>query len=354
MRRIVFDCERMKYRDTGLYHFCKNLSAALNTKMNTDREELIRYIPRHIDCGGSRINQYFFQKFLFPNIQSADIWHVTFHHSNYFPSQTTGLKIVLTIHDLNFLYKTNLQESKKAKYIHNLQTRIDRADALVCVSEYCKKDLLEHCQTDGKLISVIYNGTNPLVAAAITEVPFKPGKPFLFCIGVLQRSKNLTCLIEWMRYLPDLQLVIAGKNGEPEYTQELKHTIHKCGVADRVVITGAITEAAKSWYFHHCQAFVFPSLAEGFGLPVLEAMSAGKPVFLSSATALPEIGGELAYYFDNFEAQHMQEVFIKGMQDFEQNNKAEKLKDRSSAFSWDKAAAQYLSLYHSLYQEIAL
>ena len=82
-------------------------------------------------------------------------------------------------------------------------------------------------------------------------------------------------------------------------------------------------------------------------MPVIEAMHFGKPVFLSRLTSLPEIGGEEAFYFESFEAGHMQEIFEKGMAVFT-SQKAGRLKKRSRAFNWDKTASDYLNLYQYL------
>ena len=106
-----------------------------------------------------------------------------------------------------------------------------------------------------------------------------------------------------------------------------------------------MTESDKAWYYKNCAAFVFPSIAEGFGLPVIEAMHFGKPVFLSKFTSLPEVGGNAAYYFDNFDAKHMQQIFKEGMQDFIARNRADEMLAQADKFSWEQAANQYLELY---------
>src|ERR1700751_128658 len=119
----------------------------------------------------------------------------------------------------------------------------------------------------------------------------------------------------------------------------------KFGVADRVKITGPISEEDKAWYYKNCAAFVFPSLAEGFGLPVIEAMHFGKPVFLSTLTSLPEIGGNAAFYFDSFDPEAMQQVFKNGMEQFYAENWEDKVKAHAMKFNWDETAKQYLALY---------
>ncbi|MBT8296628.1 MAG: glycosyltransferase, partial [Gramella sp.] len=93
--------------------------------------------------------------------------------------------------------------------------------------------------------------------------------------------------------------------------------------------------------------FVFTSLFEGFGLPPIEAMAYGKPVFLANQTSLPEIGGSEAFYWDKFDPDYMVEVFEKGMNAFDNNKVSyqEKLKVRANSFNWDHTATEYLELY---------
>ena len=86
---------------------------------------------------------------------------------------------------------------------------------------------------------------------------------------------------------------------EPEYEARILEIAKKIGVADRLVMTGLISEEQKYRYLKECSLFVFPSIAEGFGLPVIEAMAFGKKVLLSRHTCLPEIGGDHAYYLDS-------------------------------------------------------
>jgi glycosyltransferase involved in cell wall biosynthesis len=99
----------------------------------------------------------------------------------------------------------------------------------------------------------------------------------------------------------------------------------------------------------NCTAFIFPSLAEGFGLPVIEAMHFGRLVISSNLTALPEIGGDAAYYFKNFEPEHMQKVLKESLADYHSNPKMEnKIKERAAFFNWKRAASEYMAVYKSL------
>jgi glycosyltransferase involved in cell wall biosynthesis len=119
---------------------------------------------------------------------------------------------------------------------------------------------------------------------------------------------------------------------------------------DRVILPGTISEQDKLWLYLNCEALLVPSLAEGFGLPVIEAMMCGKPVFLSKSTSLPEIGGGAAFYFENFEEEYMA-AFIKEKLTYYRNNYAavsEQIKQHAEKFTWKNSIEQYLNLYRTL------
>jgi glycosyltransferase involved in cell wall biosynthesis len=109
-----------------------------------------------------------------------------------------------------------------------------------------------------------------------------------------------------------------------------------------------ITDAQKAWAFARCAGFLFPSLTEGFGLPPLEAMHFGKPVFLSRLTSLPEVGGDAAYYFDDWSPAAMRSVVEAGLRQGAEATRAAQVKQHAARFDWDSAAAAYLALYAKL------
>jgi glycosyltransferase involved in cell wall biosynthesis len=109
-----------------------------------------------------------------------------------------------------------------------------------------------------------------------------------------------------------------------------------------------IDDAQKAWAFAHCAGFLFPSLAEGFGLPPIEAMHFGKPVFLSRRTCLPEIGGDAACYFDDFEPTSMKRIVEEGLARAKRPGRAAAIMAHAAQFDWDRCAAAYLALYRRL------
>ncbi|MBK7375060.1 MAG: glycosyltransferase family 4 protein [Ferruginibacter sp.] len=353
MKRIIFDCERMKYPDTGLFHYCLNLGNHLATYNTPGEEEITFYSPnpaaKFFDPGSKLINQYELHKLRMPSLKRYGIWHATYQDSYYLPFRNKQIKVVLSIHDLNFMYDDSKPEGKKQKYLRRLQMLINRADVIICVSEYSKKDVSFYCDTNNKPVHVIHNGTNTLTEPRLGTCSYQPLKPFIFSLGTMNHKKNFHTLLPLVQQHKDMELVIAGRRDDNNYHNFILDTAEKMGIHDNLRLVGSISEAEKSWYFNNCCAFAFPSNAEGFGLPVTEAMSVGKPIFLSQRTALPEIGGDVAFYFQNFSAAHMKETFVAGMKRYKRFNMKEDIIKKGKEYCWDHAAQEYWKIYRSLY-----
>lgn len=344
------DCERMKYPFTGLYHFCYELGSALQKQIQNNSEQLSFYVRKN-DKGifGDDTNyvlQNSFQKFLMPRFKGKNIWHCTYQNSNYFPYYTKA-KIVLTIHDLNFLHE-GVADDKRRKIISDLQKKIDRADYIVAISEFTLNDIRNNLDIRNKKTTVIYNGCN-LPSLQNPELPaFVPSMPFIYSIGTIHPKKNFHVLVPLLQN-NSYQLIISGVKDREDYWNKIKNVAEEHDVASRVILTGPVSENEKVWYLKNCRAFAFPSLAEGFGLPVIEAMQFGKPVFLSNKTSLPEVGGEHAFYFNDFDPEHMQETFHHGLNKYDEEPwLADLIKTQAIKFSWEKTAAQYLQIYREL------
>ncbi|MBO9683692.1 MAG: glycosyltransferase family 4 protein [Flavisolibacter sp.] len=352
MKRIVFDCERMKYANTGIYSYCFQLGMRLQQQANPRNEEVIFFTPPSIKGIFGKHSGYILQnslqKFWLPSLRKYDIWHSTYQNSHYLPLLDHKIKVVLTIHDLNFLYDQKKSQAKKAKYLRYVQKNIRRSSAIVTISEFAKSDILRNCDVGNRAVVAIHNGTNSLEAPVLLGNSYRPRARFLFSIGVVNRKKNFHVLLPLLQQNSDIELLIAGPADDPDYLHFMKDRARILGVEEKLRVLGPISEAEKSWYYSHCYAFAFPSLSEGFGLPVAEAMSVGKPVFLSDRTALPEIGRDVAFYFHDFNEQRMQHVFTRGMEDYTRDKMEDRIRQRSTDFCWRRAASQYLELYRSL------
>jgi len=349
MPKILVDLHRLggnKYN--GLYHFCEQLGRHLSD-LSPANLDLFYYLPKkQFDFFGDKVKyvrQRSMDKFFRFGTSQFDVWHVATTLSWYHPFNKKT-KIIYTIHDLNFLNEEEYTAASKKKYLKLIQQRADRADIITYISNYAKKQAEENLKLAHKHSVVIYNGCNMPLNINFTRPAIVPDRPFLFSIGQLHSRKNFHVLPALLKK-NDYELVIAGLNDFP-YTQKLLDEAKRMGVASRIKLVGPVTDAEKFWYYKNCVAFVFPSIGEGFGLPVLEAMQFGKPVFLSTSTSLPEIGGDAAFYFDDFNKEAMQAVFEKGLNDFVQNNGKEKVIEQAAKFSWHQAAREYLQLYSSI------
>lgn len=262
------------------------------------------------------------------------------------PQHNKNIKVVLTIHDLNALHEGKPLEEQKKSLAHT-QKLIDRSNVIICISEFCKQDVLKNCEVKNKPIYVIHNGTHSVGKPELHDTSYKPTLPFLFGMGYVNRKKNFHVLLPLLQN-PDVEIIIAGKLDDPDYIETILAEAKRLEVNDRLHVLGPVTENEKAWYLKNCKAFVHPSLAEGFGAPVVEAMAFGKPLFLSQFTSLPEIGGDAAFYFRSFEPEHMQQVFHSGINEYSRNGLSKKIIARSEQFNWQQKAIEYLQVYKSL------
>ncbi|RYG51963.1 MAG: glycosyltransferase family 1 protein [Chitinophagaceae bacterium] len=351
MNSIYLDCDLMRYRNSGLYHYCLNLGQYVNKALQADNSlGIAMYVPGEeantFDRSCRVTVERRWHKTFKPFLWGCDIWHAPFQSGRMLRKKGGKGKNLLTIHDLNVLHEGRSARECRSS-LEKTQKLINESDAIVCISEHTKKDVLANMDVKDIPGYVVHNGTHHVDDPPAKPTSFVPQRPFLFSMGYVNRKKNFHTLIPLLndsRY----DLVIAGRLDEPEYIDHMRALSRKLGVEDRLHLTGPVSEMDKAWYLANCAAFVFPSLAEGFGAPVVEAMRFGRPLFLSTRTSLPEIGGEAAFYFQNFEPDHMLKVFQAGMEMFSTNGFSEKVKMRARSFQWEEKAMEYLKIYRSL------
>jgi glycosyltransferase involved in cell wall biosynthesis len=282
---------------------------------------------------------------IFPaNIGKFDILHIL-HQNPAFKVKGCNKKI-LTIHDLNFIFTKS--EEKKKKYLKKIQNNVDMADAIVFVSNFTRAICYEYLNiSPEKITKVIYNGVeftdlNPQKPSFIGEKD-----EFLFTIGQFLPYKNYHVLLPFIKLLPsNIKLIISG-NYNTSYGHYLRNEILKNSLQNRVILSGMVTETEKKYLYQHCKALLFPSTAEGFGLPIVEAMRARKPVFCSDKTSLKEIGNKHVFFWQTFDPNYMKNVFESGLAQFD-NTRMEEAYQYSLQFTWGKNAIEYYKLYTEL------
>lgn len=341
---ILITFDSMKNPNSGLYSFGKSLGDEI-IKQNHNRFSLSYYLHRRSAYRfGSSVTVIYLSKLhklFFPQYKQFRLVHFTDQYCRLKPAKVNAIKI-LTIHDMNPVHEKFRSARRMAKYLNRLRGYIASCDKIVAISRFVASDIAQYFPQAAGKIAVIYNGAEKLQINESHIPAFKPSGKFLFTIGYVGEKKNFHVLPALLQE-NDYTLVIAGVL--TPYTEKIMSEAARFGCTDRVVIAGPVSEDDKAWYFKNCEAFLFPSIAEGFGLPVIEAMHFGKPVFLSKFTSLPEVGGDSAYYFDSFEPEQMLRVFGNGMKDFTENNRAVSIMKYAARFSWETSAKQYLQLY---------
>ena len=343
---IFFDCERLKHPNTGLYHYPLNLANALAREAKQRGvTDLGFYVAKN---GAALLDKNIPLKrvrpidrvLLFdPRIQ---LCHSSSQLSHYQP--LNGKKI-LTIHDLNYLYE-DLTECERSEARSRVEKNLRHCSAIIAISEFVKRDIESQFDTHGVPVEVIYNGCNHYSGPIESPIK-KPDGAFLFAVGNVMAKKNFHVLPALL-VGNDYTLVISGIIVSEDYRNKIIDEARRYGVQDRVIITGPVSEPVKHWYLKNCAAFLHPSIAEGFGLPVVEAMRYGKPTFISDHTSLPEVGGREAFYFNHdFDADAMRREFEAGMSAFNTGQiTPERLMARADQFSWEEAAKKHFDLYN--------
>lgn len=275
--------------------------------------------------------------------QPCALWHSLHQlNKNLPPNMEAGGPRLVTVHDLNYVYGRNAY----SRWRHHRRTRalMRRTDLVVAISRHTAGDVRQHLAWQGPL-ELIYNGARSLVTAPREPLPGWAAEgtpPFLFHLSRMSPSKNPLAIIELARAWPAMNFVLCGPPGDDARALQAAHRL------PNLQFHLGISDAQKAWAYAQCTGFLFPSLAEGFGLPPIEAMHFGKPVFLARRTCLPEIGGAAADYFDDFEPASMQRVVQAGLERRARPGHAQFIQAHAAQFDWDRTAEAYLALYRRL------
>ncbi len=273
-----------------------------------------------------------------------DVWHSLNQNIKVEPFFKQK-KYILTVHDVNFAEAHDAKNRKRCKLFRE---KMQRADLITYISQYARDHTYEFFDVPKREERIIYNG-NPVTGFLETS-DFQPNVPvnipYFYTVGDFLEKKNFISLVRMMKIMPDFNLIISG-NKDKEYGAKVKEEIMKEKLQQRVFLTGKVSEQGKQYFMRNCVAFLFPSVGEGFGLPPIEAMKFGKPVFLARRASLPEIGADAAFYWDDFDPVYMKEILENGLNNFsaQEDFFSKKIKERADYFSWTRAAKEYIDCY---------
>jgi glycosyltransferase involved in cell wall biosynthesis len=362
--RVVIDLEKLRHINCGLGRFSLHLGRGLLADAE-GRFEPVFLLPKGADRhfpgrSFARIDvqpwrKEFLRRHLRPWIRpflpTSDValWHVTNQMSKYLPLDDR-VPVLLTIHDLNFLHEEGADRAPRRirRRLADIQERVDRATAIVTDSAFVARDLAAHVALRDTPVHVVPLGLSPPPPASRARPAFLPEGPFLLSIGNALPHKNFHVLFDMLASLPGPRLVIAGKVATP-YGAFLRDEVARRGLSDRAILPGEVSDGDRQWLYEHCEAFLFPSLAEGFGFPVLEAMQCGKAVFMSRATSLPEIAGDHGFFFDAHDGPALAATYRAGMEAVDRDPCfADRARAHAASFSWTATARGYARIYEEL------
>ncbi|KXK08968.1 MAG: Capsular glucan synthase [Microgenomates bacterium OLB22] len=291
-------------------------------------------------------------------LTSKDKARRVFSPAHYSP-QWLPCPLVVTIHDLAYIYFPNeFLKKDQYKLFNWTKESVTKAKAVITVSASTKSDVMKHYHTSEARIHVIYNGFQGYPPARNKIATLKKydvaNKNYILFVGTLQSRKNIARLIEAIHTIrstyPDLLLLLAGRRGWL-YEKMLKR-IQELQLTDVVRELGYVPDAELAVLYENAQCFVLPSLYEGFGIPILEAMAHGTPVVTSDNSSLPEVGGDACLYVNANDTMQIAIAIERVLTEKElRKSLVSKGKEQIKKFSWDACAAQTLALLKQIAYE---
>lgn len=292
-------------------------------------------------------------------LKDFDIYHAT-----EFLSFDHGLKIpqVLTVYDLTMIKFPSHRAKDSSRHGEMLKKACLKAEAILAISQTTKDDLIKYFKIDPAKIFVTYLGYNQIFkkidnTRKVNQVlkKYQINFPYILFVGTIEPRKNIVNLLKAFDKFKDqdknnFHLVLIGKKGWN--TLEIEETFKKTKYHDRIHFMDFIDDQELVYLYQGASLFCYPSLYEGFGLPVLEAMACGTPVITSNISSLPEVGGDAAKYID---PNNVEDISKKITQILTNQNVLKAMSKKSlgqaKQFSWEKCARETYQVYKKVFKD---
>lgn len=285
--------------------------------------------------------------------EKFDIFHSPFFHA----PKLKKAKVLLTVHDLRLYRFPETYEFFRYHFLkHKVRNSIKRADYIISISDFTKKEIIELCGIPGEKISVIHEAINKdrfadknIKGTIDIPSPLKSSR-FLLSVGHMEPRKNYDRLIDAFQILKkeksfqDLQLVIVGKKDH-----SFKETLEKIEKTSDVHYLNFVSGGTLLWLYKNASLFVFPSYYEGFGFPPLEAGALDTISAVSNVSSMPEVCGDAVFYFNPYDVEEISKVVKEALSSPQLiQEKKEKVKNQIASFSWEKNAKETLEIYYKI------
>lgn len=289
-----------------------------------------------------------------------DVYFSPFHNApdRWFP------RLVCVFHDVSFRVHPEFSTEANRVYCEQQFDRAMRlAHRIVTVSHFSKAEIVKHMGTPADRIDVVHEAADPMfrrVAGAALPARFQPqlgGAPFALYVGSVEPRKNLATLVTaWAAIAKKTKARLAIAGGSGWKNSAVYEAVDRHGLRDSVQFLGFVTDDELLALYNTCALFCYPTLYEGFGLPVIEAMSCGAPVVTSRVASLPEVGGDAVRYVgDPRDDKALAAALLEVLED---TRLQERLRTaglaRAATFSWDRAAKETLAILERVVDDPSL
>lgn len=367
--RIAIDARLNAYRQGGIPQYTRHLLGALAEFASNDRIISLQHPsqlrPLAIAPNVERRTlltppHHRYESWTLP-IELLRIRPHVFHCPDFIAPQRRLCPAIVTIHDLAFLRYPDILDDAARAYYHQVGKSALAADAIIAVSEATRRDIVQLIGIPPEQIDVIYEAAAPLYRQLCLqpgEVRLLNGTPitagsFLLFVSTLEPRKNLPTLLKALRICLDRRpdrayfLVIVGGRGWRD--ESIFSTVSDLRLADQVLFTGNLGPYDLRWLYNACRLYINPSLYEGFGLPLLEAMACGASCLAAETSSLPEVGGDTVMYVPPLDVGSWADAIETLWDDEQRRQELSRLVQlRAQQFSWQRAARET----HQVYQRV--
>lgn len=297
------------------------------------------------------ITSYFEKFFGYPNIV---------HGTNYSVYPCHKSRKVMNLYDLTFIKYPQFTNSVVEAYTEKVKRCLQWTDLVLTISESSKQDIIQYLQVDEKkvvvtpLASRYHNNYFPdgRIEELSKQVQYDFSQPYLLFVSTIEPRKNIKAIITAFNYLKQKHkiphnLVMIGRKGW--HYESIFAAIEKSPWKNQIHHLDYLSNVMVALFYAKADAFVYPSHYEGFGLPVLEAMTLGTPVITSNNSSLPEVAGDAALLINPDEPMQLAEAILKLISDSQLRQEfIKKGQERAKQFSWERTAIKTLKAYKSI------
>ncbi|MDR3652943.1 MAG: glycosyltransferase family 1 protein [Paludibacter sp.] len=369
--RIGFDAKRLFCNHRGLGNYSRDLIRILNQYYPENQYDL--FTPEvKIDFPINSQNTQIIQPSGIYKVLPSSIWRsigiksdIKKHGDDIFHGLSQELPIgiekipikkVITFHDAIFIRYPELYPASYRKIFtaKNMQScRI--SDKIIAISEQSRQDAIEFFKADPTKVEVVYQGCNNIFRQKATveekdQIKSKYNLPtdYLLFVGAIEPRKNLATILQAIyQEKIDIPLVVVGR--QTNYTAELRELSIKLKLSNRVFFLHQVETKDLPAIYQLAQLFIYPSIFEGFGIPILEALCSETPVITSTGSCFEETGGEFSQYVDPQNAQEIGTAIVKVLQDLNlQKTMKKQGLIHAEKFTDDKIADNLMNLYNSI------